>query len=481
MHQGREDHDQEQPEMTTPHATELPASNKERDERKDSVADDREWEYEQLPERIRLPLANALKQEGLNEEAIHRITGCSPPDSTRAQNHIGRDSAEAGLGEAEQSSIGVSASQQYRQVPLMLEDSSRKTEARRSAAEGVTDLVSDSTQPRTGADDELSKAPAPREEAQPAESSSSSYNSAMDHQLWQENEPEDKNDPVDHQDTLSVVGVSEWRILGVSRRGRLHAHEGKYREDAFIGATEGGWHFVAVADGAGSADLSRVGATRAVQAALESIRESLRERDDEAAVASPDTRQAVADALVDALGDAARALEQEAQHRSIPIRDLATTLLILAHQPALEGHCVVTAQVGDGCIAAWSSSRHVLALGKPEHGRFAGETYFLTSMSSDSDFRTRVHIEDEVAPDVSLFLVMTDGVADDFFPVDEQLEKLIRELPHVLEVENREAEDRLLELLAYRKRASFDDRTLVVLASSDARRRIGQANARDAK
>jgi len=55
--------------------------------------------------------------------------------------------------------------------------------------------------------------------------------------------------------------------------------------------------------------------------------------------------------------------------------------------------------------------------------------------------------------------------------------KLLECLPAVLALENDQAEARLLDLLAYRKRGSFDDRTLVILALSDTDEIVSQENA----
>lgn len=437
---------------------------------------DRKWTPTQLPEGVCQPLANALKQEGVDEDIIHRITGCFPQDAVETSERVEADLTEEGFHQGQQSPMPDPTGYQLEQMPLLPENMSDPA-AETDVAESAVEMEPPMTKPRTATSDDPRHIAEVRGESLPPESSPVSSDPAMDHDLWREREPVERDDPVEHLEAKSLPGVSGWRMIGASRRGRAHAHEGKYREDSLAFATEAGWHFLVVADGAGSAILSRVGAKEAVNAALQSMIRSVRHEDEEEMVASPDMPEVVRDALA----AAALRLKQEASDRHLATRGLATTLLVLAHRPSPDGHFVVTGQVGDGSLVAWSPTEHVLTLGKPEHGRFAGETQFLTSISGDPDLRDRVHIEDHARPDVCVFLVMTDGVADDFFPLDQELEKLVKSLAPILTLEDDEARDQLLELLDYRKRASFDDRTLVILASSDAERTIGQANASHAE
>jgi hypothetical protein len=45
-----------------------------------------------------------------------------------------------------------------------------------------------------------------------------------------------------------------------SKRGRSHAHEGKFREDDFaVSELPADWNMISVSDGAGSAQLAREG------------------------------------------------------------------------------------------------------------------------------------------------------------------------------------------------------------------------------
>ncbi|MBA3825265.1 MAG: protein phosphatase 2C domain-containing protein, partial [Ktedonobacterales bacterium] len=93
---------------------------------------------------------------------------------------------------------------------------------------------------------------------------------------WRVQEPQDHTDPVPHTAVARSSGAGGWQALAASRRGKLHAHEGSYREDAFALSTHEDWLLIAVADGAGSCRLSRVGARVASEAAVAGMAGGLR-------------------------------------------------------------------------------------------------------------------------------------------------------------------------------------------------------------
>jgi hypothetical protein len=276
---------------------------------------------------------------------------------------------------------------------------------------------------------------------------------------WQVREPVDSDDRVEHEDSAFADGVQGWRLYGASRRGRSHAHEGKYRDDYFQMAVQGEWHIVAVADGAGSARLSRVGAHVAVEAAVSTLKDELSKFGQDA-----DANSALRRALWHALDEARNKLSQVPCERSIELRDLATTLLLLVHRPA-DQHLVAVGQVGDGLIAGQDEGNAISVLGTPERGEYAGETQFLTHITGMKALEDRVAAPASLVQAPRLFLVMTDGVADDFDPPARELPRLIQHLPDALRQSDGGTASGLLNLLGYRKRGSFDDRTLVVLAS----------------
>lgn len=268
---------------------------------------------------------------------------------------------------------------------------------------------------------------------------------------WEQREPTlDLGDRRPHFHTDSLETHQGWSMVGASDRGRLHAHEGTFREDAFeIECTDQGWHLVAVADGAGSHRLARVGSDLAVKSAVAAMAEGFGSLEPSADLAKATLQKALKASWM--------ALRDEARKREVDFKDFGTTLLLLAFHPGR--NLIGVAQVGDGLMAAQLEDRRIYLLGSPDTGEYSGQTLFLTNYSFD-DLPSRV---DAPKPpgSIQLLLTMTDGVADDLYPHKEMIPALARELAgRMAEVNPPQA---LLELIRYERPGSFDDRTLVVL------------------
>lgn len=277
---------------------------------------------------------------------------------------------------------------------------------------------------------------------------------------WEEHEPIDTNRPTKHTHTASQPGTPGWYIIGASRRGKMHAHEAKYREDAWDAGVslKQSWNIVAVADGGGSYDLSRIGSQVAVDAAVKNLATNLLEP------AKPDetlVRVALSKALnvaYDALEAQAQALASELK-RSITARDLSTTLLLLIWCPA---HAIIgVAQVGDGLIAMQDCEGKLQRLIQGDSGEVAGATVFLNNVK-DRNWESRIQVYLNQQP--TLLAAMTDGVADDVLESEENFHMIFNALAHFTQ-ESTPAES-LCEWLAYEKRGSFDDRTIAVIYPS---------------
>jgi hypothetical protein len=146
--------------------------------------------------------------------------------------------------------------------------------------------------------------------------------------LWRDVEPADPNDPVPHE-FFKAEELPEWRLFGASRRGRSHAHAGTYREDAFefagIASCASKSWAIAVADGAGSCPLSRVGARIAVTAVIRSISKEGPLSDDPTTALNYHVQHALSE------------IRREALRRECDLHDLACTLLVLAWRPEENG------------------------------------------------------------------------------------------------------------------------------------------------
>lgn len=160
-----------------------------------------------------------------------------------------------------------------------------------------------------------------------------------------------------------------WRVLGASVPGTSHQHSGKSCQDAHSWrVSAAGILVAAVADGAGSAAFSEIGARTAADTAVQ------------AAVSGITTlhnmeEQSGTKLLTSVLESARAAVEQAAEKENHPVADLASTLIVVI----AGGGFVAAAQVGDGAAVIEDGQGQILALTKPQRGEFANETNFLTS------------------------------------------------------------------------------------------------------
>ena len=267
--------------------------------------------------------------------------------------------------------------------------------------------------------------------------------------------PAELEDRVLHTATMRLEAGENWLMAAASRRGKMHAHQGIFREDAFgLGYAEG-WNFMIVADGGGSRSLARVGSRLAAEAGITAMIEEARNQ----AKSSSSLDNVCSYILLNALRKAYDALRKEAQNRERKIDDFGTTFLAVAHRPAEKQHIIGTLQVGDGLIAAMLPDRAPMVLADPDVGESASQTLFLTSKPAN-EWMSRVKIYDlELEP--AMVVCMCDGVSDDLIPYKTNLPTLFAFLSDM--VGQTEPDKALLEFLGYDKRGSFDDRTLAVL------------------
>lgn len=272
------------------------------------------------------------------------------------------------------------------------------------------------------------------------------------------NLPSNQHDPHAYPDqyTASVHGVNHYSVVAASHRGKTHAHHGTFREDAVaVGATRY-WNLIAVADGAGSAALARIGSNLAVREALTAMRD---------AMPDPPTPEDVGRAIWAGLDAAYGVLENFAKSNGVPLSDLHTTLQLLIHVPQGERCLIGLVHVGDGLIVAETVDGQYYSLSDPDvDPEDGGRTLFLTSAKVGQwKRRTRLY---EFEQPISLVAMMTDGLSGDLELMGDtfasQLLEPLRQ--RVLCYPLRERERALLEFIAYERKGSFDDRTLAILS-----------------
>ena len=263
---------------------------------------------------------------------------------------------------------------------------------------------------------------------------------------WQPISPGEENHPeCVYQSEILPHG---FKIMAARVRGKKHKHDGTNCDDWFEIARSGDWSIIAIADGAGSKLFSRIGARVACQAASSYLVTQLREhrlinrdtwstetfaRNEVYQFQEPDielTQNFLHAAMQEAYAAVEKAYHERDNlkyyyktlgNRDLTLNDFATTLLLAIHTivtyKATHYSLVLTCQIGDGVAAAIYKNKSVTSvLGEIDQNGFSGETQFLTSAKSQL---TKDYLGTKTFPFFSpmrALMVMTDGVADDYFP-----------------------------------------------------------------
>jgi len=304
--------------------------------------------------------------------------------------------------------------------------------------------------------------------------------------LWKNLEPpEDAPYPKDHFEGSHLTLEDEAvRIVAGSMRGRSHAHSATHRDDDFLLTTiSPGLYCLAVADGAGSASLSREGSRLACKALEDGLRsDKLRS---ELSFLERTFGEASAEALANLDEEGQRKLNEtmfqvhlqlvqnaiariQAEVELNPgtsIRDFSTTLLYSIVFKAQNGFVTMNYGIGDGVIAHVKSDR-VKLLNTPDGGEFSGQTRFLTMSDSIQDLGNRMTLA-FVESLEGLFL-MTDGVSDPKFETDSELTNLAiwgelhgELLSEASNVGDEKIEEWMKEWLSFWSPGNHDDRTII--------------------
>lgn len=247
-------------------------------------------------------------------------------------------------------------------------------------------------------------------------------------------------------------------VIAARARGKKHKHDGSNCDDWFETAVVGGCFIAVAADGAGSKALSRIGARITCENAVEYLKDRLSDLFKE----NPGLKTALASDMsaaefMDACGkiaplvqNAARnafdavinqlkgiyndKVHNEALGRKPMLSDYSSTYLAAIVIPLEIGgekqSFMVTAQIGDGCICAINSTADAASclklLGEADSGAFSGETDFLSEKTVDGNViagKTRISRGRS-----DIIMLMTDGVADDYFPAQPMAKRLYLDL-----------------------------------------------------
>lgn len=258
--------------------------------------------------------------------------------------------------------------------------------------------------------------------------------------------------------------------MAASRRGRRHAHKGDYRDDAASVryCEKTGWHIVAVADGAGSAPLSRQGAQIAVTTMTQRLPEQLAALP---ASAFEERNVTLCECLVSTATEASRQIEEGAIFSHHRVEDFSTTLIVCAVKRDGDQWLCVSFSVGDGGCVIWNAeTSQVVTMSLADSGEFAGETRFLDSkILSDTDKCLDRLFVSRVDCFTGVFL-MSDGVSDPWFETEAALQDAEKwknfwseQLEPIFAEGAAGTSERLLEWLNFFIQGEHDDRTIAAL------------------
>lgn len=284
-------------------------------------------------------------------------------------------------------------------------------------------------------------------------------------------------------------------IVAASLRGRSHAQEAKPRDDHFklYHCDKSDWYIIAVADGAGSAKLSRKGSQVACDTVVELCKEKLldcadfeeqirafHEAEDKSAA-----NRGMSTIIYNIIGNAAfkahKAIEEVAKLNNVPVKDFATTLMFSICKKFDFGWFVASYWVGDGAMCIYNKDKQTFRLlGTPDEGEFAGQTRFLTMNDIFKDASSVMsRLKFSIEEDFTALLLMTDGVSDPMFETDNNLNNIDKwnELWNNLQNgfpedgikgvdlsdDNEESQYQLLKWLEFWSPGNHDDRTIAIL------------------
>ena len=310
--------------------------------------------------------------------------------------------------------------------------------------------------------------------------------------LWK-NIDSDKNDPYWKEDHITEFApLGDRYILVSSKRGRSHANVGSFREDDYAFADlENGWSIVVVADGAGSAKLSRKGSAIACNSVMEYFKEtasmeSMAEIDELLQQyknnTGEETQKKLNHFVYNNLGKAAfsvhKKLQTFATTESVPLKDLNSTLIFTLFKKYDIGYAFLSFGVGDCPIAVLNKDiSEVTLMNWLDVGEFGGGTRFITmpEIFQNEKFATRFGFK--LTDDFSYLMMMSDGIYDPKFVVEanlpnikkwkEFLEDLDGKNEDGIKVELRADNEKITEQFSawmdFWSQGNHDDRTLAIV------------------
>jgi len=281
----------------------------------------------------------------------------------------------------------------------------------------------------------------------------------------------------EYEDTYAVERAlaNSWRVAGATRRGKIHAHQGTHREDAFRFSAGPNFTILCVADGAGSAKFSRLGSHVAVQRVTEYLAKELAQIEPAVENSSEALLAFLKAQISKAVCSACLALEEIAANASASPRDFRSTLLTALRYHGKSQQLLLTNQIGDGAICVLFNDKTVQRCGAADSGEFSGEVGCF--LPDDCARKKALEVQSIAAEKVECLVLCSDGIEDPFYPMEKRAPDIFRQLysgvkkslpnfdqplqPPILTQDSVAAG--LAQWLGFERRGENDDRTLLLL------------------
>ncbi len=298
--------------------------------------------------------------------------------------------------------------------------------------------------------------------------------------MWK-NLPSPRNAPYWVPDEKhSLTTAAGFSVTAASKRGRSHAHIGSFRDDDYTIVSDGTWLIAIVADGAGSAKYSRMGARLACHISSHSLLEMLRDdpgghiemalKELKATTNTVKIKEAFSLIIQTSLQQVLDEIRFESTtlNDGSEVREFSTTTLITITRKIEDSILIVSYSVGDGAIGIYQKETSLNLLVCGDSGEYAGQTRFLnedTITTTEVLRRTKVTI----LPTMSALIMMSDGVSDPFFETDNQLidvscwDALWANINAAEPIAGETSDIRLLKWLDFWSKGNHDDRTIIII------------------
>ena len=187
-----------------------------------------------------------------------------------------------------------------------------------------------------------------------------------------------------------------WKVVNATMRGTSHIKDNLPCQDV-VDSSISSVKIIVLADGAGSAKYSDLGAKHACDAIISNIERrfcKLYESD------LPLLKKRLVDSIQ-------LRLYNSAKKRKTDITEFCSTLLFAA----IKGNKLLIGHIGDGVIGAIDKTDNTIVISEPERGEFANTTFFTTS----NDYKAHFRIYKLSSDDFKSIFLMSDGTADCFY------------------------------------------------------------------